>query len=119
VKGLLRVISLMPLAKCQTATSQLAAPGRASGQPASRVCRESVRQGCAGNKACLRKETVLVVHSDRVVRRRYSRTLGTMYTVHECDTATVALEALRNGQVDLICWTARCKIHPATPSARF
>lgn len=47
-------------------------------------------------------EPVLIVHSNRPVRRRFSRILGSRYKVLEADNADKALEVLAQNSVDLV-----------------
>ncbi len=47
-------------------------------------------------------EYVLIIHMNRLVRRRYSRILTAKYQVLEADNAERALETLQNNRVDLI-----------------
>jgi diguanylate cyclase (GGDEF)-like protein/putative nucleotidyltransferase with HDIG domain len=51
-------------------------------------------------------ETILVVHSNRLTRRRYSRVLGASYRIHEADNPEKALEILQENlaenRIDLI-----------------
>lgn len=47
-------------------------------------------------------DVVLVVHSKRPIRRRYSRILGGFYQVLEADSGDRALEMLRQQRVDLV-----------------
>jgi diguanylate cyclase (GGDEF)-like protein/putative nucleotidyltransferase with HDIG domain len=48
------------------------------------------------------KDTVLVVHSKRPIRRRYTRILGAHYQVLEADNGDRTLELLPSNKVDLI-----------------
>jgi diguanylate cyclase (GGDEF)-like protein/putative nucleotidyltransferase with HDIG domain len=47
-------------------------------------------------------EQVLIVHSNRPIRRRFSRILGSHYQVVEADNADKALEILRQKNIDLV-----------------
>lgn len=50
----------------------------------------------------LDSEPVLIVHSNRPVRRRFSRILGSRYKVLEADNSDKALEILRESSVGLV-----------------
>lgn len=51
-------------------------------------------------------ESILIVHSNRLTRRRYSRVLGSSYRIHEADTPERALEILQENlqenRIDLV-----------------
>jgi len=47
-------------------------------------------------------DQVLLVHSNRLVRRRFNRILGSGYNVIESESSEKALEALESGRVDVI-----------------
>jgi diguanylate cyclase (GGDEF)-like protein/putative nucleotidyltransferase with HDIG domain len=48
------------------------------------------------------QDVILVVHSKRPIRRRYTRILGGFYQVLEADSGDKALESLRQNPVDLV-----------------
>lgn len=47
-------------------------------------------------------DNVLIVHSNRPIRRRFSRILGQNYNVLESDSGERAIEIMRNTRVDLV-----------------
>lgn len=53
-------------------------------------------------KSFFNTETVLIVHSNRLTRRRFSRGLGNKYQILEADSSDRALEFLQSGNIDLI-----------------
>jgi diguanylate cyclase (GGDEF)-like protein/putative nucleotidyltransferase with HDIG domain len=48
------------------------------------------------------KDTVLVAHSNRLSRRRYSRVLGNRYQLLEAESSDKAMELLHQNRIDLI-----------------
>jgi len=60
------------------------------------------QQAAEQGKDLFDAEYVLIVHSNRLTRRRYSRVLGVAYQVIEADTGERALELLQEQSVDLI-----------------
>lgn len=48
------------------------------------------------------QDCILIIHSNRLTRRRYSRVLGSRYQVMEADNGDRAMEMLQQNQVDLI-----------------
>ncbi|MFA7337827.1 MAG: diguanylate cyclase [Candidatus Obscuribacterales bacterium] len=63
---------------------------------------EKVLQPTATKAEQLDIDHVLILHSNRVVRRRFSRTLGEKYRVLESDSEEKSLQILSENRVDLI-----------------
>ncbi|HEY9788563.1 MAG TPA: diguanylate cyclase [Candidatus Obscuribacterales bacterium] len=63
---------------------------------------ELLSQELVEEQGFIEQDCILVVHSNRLTRRRYSRILGHRYQVMEADSGDRALELLQQNQVDLI-----------------
>lgn len=103
VRGLIRVLSFDPTREItQQDLATLKLMGEHLSTKMSQFGPTGEAQPAETNRVAFDSEYVLVVHSNRLVRRRYSRILGEKFQVMEADSAEKALEALQNNRVDLI-----------------
>ncbi|RTL42511.1 MAG: diguanylate cyclase [Candidatus Melainabacteria bacterium] len=103
VRGLIRVLSFDPTREItQQDLATLKLMGEHLSTKMSQFAPNSDAQPAEANRVSFDSEFVLIVHSNRLVRRRYSRILGEKYQVLEADSADKATEALQNNRVDLI-----------------
>ncbi len=103
VRGLIRVLSFDPTREItQQDLATLKLMGEHLSTKMSQFAPTGEAQPTETNRVSFDHEYVLVVHSNRLVRRRYSRILGEKYQVIEADNADKALESLQNNRVDLI-----------------
>lgn len=103
VRGLIRVLSFdatREITPQDLATLKLMGEHLCSRMPQFSSVDEN--QPAEQQKSVFDSEYVLMVHSNRLVRRRYSRILTANYQVLEADTAEKALEILPENRVDLI-----------------
>jgi diguanylate cyclase (GGDEF)-like protein/putative nucleotidyltransferase with HDIG domain len=104
VKGLIRIISFdasreigdKDLATLQLIGEHLSGRLPQSGRSAETPLPEQNQEVAAD------AEPVLIVHSNRPVRRRFSRILGSRYKVLEADNTDKALEVLGQNSIDLV-----------------
>jgi diguanylate cyclase (GGDEF)-like protein/putative nucleotidyltransferase with HDIG domain len=100
VKGLLRVVSLdsqREITKQDLSTLRLIGEhlaGRISQLSGESRTEETGKLAESGH--------ILVLHANRVIRRRFTRVLGAAHTVSEADSSEKALERLNQGEIDLI-----------------
>ena len=102
VRGLLRVISLdskREIESKELATLKLIGQHLAERLPQFAATGPLPPEEAVG---AVEQTSVLVVHSNRVTRRRISRIVGTRYQVVEADNAERTLEALQQQPIDLI-----------------
>ncbi|HEY9731388.1 MAG TPA: diguanylate cyclase [Drouetiella sp.] len=103
VRGLIRVLSFDPTREItQQDLATLKLMGEHLSTKMSQFAPTGDTQPTETNRVSFDNEYVLIVHSNRLVRRRYSRILGEKYQVIEADNAEKALESLQNNRVDLI-----------------
>lgn len=103
VRGLIRVLSFDPTREItQQDLATLKLMGEHLSTKMSQFAPSGEAQPAEANRVSFDNEYVLIVHSNRLVRRRYSRILGEKYQVIEADNAEKALDAMQNNRVDLV-----------------
>jgi diguanylate cyclase (GGDEF)-like protein/putative nucleotidyltransferase with HDIG domain len=104
VKGLIRIISFdasREIGEKDLSTLQLMGEHLSGRMPQVGRTGETPRQS-EDQEGKVDAEPVLIVHSNRPIRRRFSRILGSRYQVLEADNTDKALEVLGQNSVDLV-----------------
>lgn len=100
VKGLLRVVSFD--GHRQISDQDLSSLRLIGEHLSSRMPQFNMLTASEDAKKQLENENILIVHANRLVRRRFSRILGNSYRMFEADTAERALEQIKQMNIDLV-----------------